>query len=69
MRSGVASANCAIYCGAQVDLVDIDPYIYNLFPQVLAEKLVMAELEGRQPKIVVAVHFSGQSCDMQAIAT
>lgn len=63
----VASANCAYYCGAQVDFVDIDSRTYNLCPQKLEEKLVAAEKAGKLPKIVVPVHFSGQSCDMAAI--
>ncbi len=63
----VASANCALYCGAQVDFVDIDPYTYNLDPRALEAKLVVAERDGRLPKIVVPVHLCGQSCDMQAI--
>lgn len=63
----VASANCALYCGASVDFVDIDPRTYNLCPHALAGKLERAKAEGRLPKVVVAVHFSGQSCDMAAI--
>lgn len=63
----VASANCGLYCGAQVDFVDIDPRTYNLCPQALAKKLERAEIEGRLPKVLVAVHLCGQSCDMQAI--
>ncbi|MFU8781257.1 MAG: UDP-4-amino-4,6-dideoxy-N-acetyl-beta-L-altrosamine transaminase [Kiritimatiellia bacterium] len=63
----VASANCGLYCGAQVDFVDIDPYTYNLCPQALEVKLVQAEREGKLPKIVVPVHLCGQPCDMQAI--
>lgn len=63
----VASANCGLYCGAQVDFVDIDPRTYNLCPLKLAEKLEMAEREGRLPKVVVPVHMCGQPCDMQAI--
>lgn len=63
----VASANCALYCGAMVDFVDIDPKTYNLCPQKLEEKLKVAEIEGRLPKIVVAVHLCGQPCDMKAI--
>ncbi|MFC6446768.1 UDP-4-amino-4,6-dideoxy-N-acetyl-beta-L-altrosamine transaminase [Shinella zoogloeoides] len=65
----VASANCALYCGAQVDFVDIDPRTYNLCPQALERKLMEAERVGRLPKIVVPVHFSGQPCDMAAIHT
>jgi UDP-4-amino-4,6-dideoxy-N-acetyl-beta-L-altrosamine transaminase len=63
----VASANCALYCGAKVDFVDIDPATYNMSVEKLAEKLVSAEKEGRLPKVVVPVHFSGQSCDMAGI--
>jgi len=63
----VASSNCGLYCGAQVDFVDIDPSTYNLCPLTLERKLVVAEREGRLPKVVVPVHFSGQSCDMLAI--
>lgn len=63
----VASANCALYCGAQVDFVDIDPRTYNLSVERLEEKLVLAEREGRLPKVVVPVHLCGQPCDMAAI--
>lgn len=63
----VASANCGLYCGAQVDFVDIDPATYNLCPKALAAKLEVAEREGRLPKVVVPVHLCGQPCDMQAI--
>lgn len=63
----VASANCALYCGAQVNFVDIDPATNNLSIPALEAKLIAAEKEGRLPKIVVPVHLAGQSCDMQAI--
>lgn len=63
----VASANCALYCGARVDFVDIDPKSYNLCAVRLEEKLKEAKVLGRLPKVVVPVHFSGQPCDMQAI--
>ena len=63
----VASANCGLYCGAQVDFVDIDPRTYNLCPQQLEAKLIEAEKTGRLPKILVPVHLAGQPCDMQAI--
>ncbi|MGY8818119.1 MAG: UDP-4-amino-4,6-dideoxy-N-acetyl-beta-L-altrosamine transaminase [Pseudomonadales bacterium] len=63
----VASANCALYCGASVDFVDIDPRSYNLCPVSLEKKLIEAEKQGRLPKIVVPVHFSGQACNMRAI--
>lgn len=63
----VASANCALYCGAQVDFVDIDPRTYNLCPQALERKLQLAQQQGKLPKVVVPVHLSGQSCDMAAI--
>lgn len=63
----VASANCGLYCGAQVDFVDIDTRTYNLCPKALEAKLIAAEKAGRLPKIVVPVHFSGQPCDMRSI--
>lgn len=63
----VASANCALYCGAQVDFVDIDPVSSNMSVQSLAEKLAKAKELGRLPKIVVPVHLCGTSCDMAEI--
>lgn len=63
----VASANCARYCGADVDFVDIDPRTYNLCPVALEQKLKVAARQGKLPKIVVPVHLSGQPCDMEAI--
>lgn len=63
----VASANCGLYCGAQVDFVDIDPRTFNLCPQALARKLAQAERDGCLPKIVIPVHLCGQPCDMAAI--
>ena len=63
----LASANCARYCGAQVDFVDIDPRTYNLSVPALARKLEQAQQRGRLPKIVVPVHLAGQSCDMAGI--
>ncbi|WP_300971359.1 aminotransferase class I/II-fold pyridoxal phosphate-dependent enzyme [Thiocapsa sp.] len=64
----VASANCARYCGAEVDFVDIDPRTYNLSVAALAAKLEQAEHAGKLPKILIPVHFAGQPCDMPAIA-
>ncbi len=66
-NSFVASANCGLYCGAEVDFVDIDPQTYNLDPIALAEKLVIAEKNGTLPDIVIPVHFAGQSSDMREI--
>jgi UDP-4-amino-4,6-dideoxy-N-acetyl-beta-L-altrosamine transaminase len=63
----VASANCGLYCGAQVDFVDIDPRTFNLCPTELEKKLVLAKQQGKLPKVVVAVHLCGQPCDMAAI--
>lgn len=64
----VASANCGLYCGAQVDFVDIDPDTYNMCPKRLEEKLIQAKANGKLPKVVVPVHLCGQPCDMAAIA-
>ncbi|MDD2914473.1 MAG: UDP-4-amino-4,6-dideoxy-N-acetyl-beta-L-altrosamine transaminase [Gallionella sp.] len=63
----VASANCALYCGAQVDFVDIDPHSYNMSVERLSEKLAQAEQSGCLPKIIIPVHLCGQSCDMAGI--
>ncbi len=66
--SFVASANCGLYCGAQVDFVDIDPLTYNMSADSLEKKLRLAEKIGRLPKVLVAVHMCGQPCDMEAIS-
>lgn len=63
----VASANCALYCGAEVDFVDIDPISYNICPKSLEEKLEVASSLGKLPNILVAVHYAGQSCNMQSL--
>ncbi|MDX8357907.1 UDP-4-amino-4,6-dideoxy-N-acetyl-beta-L-altrosamine transaminase [Sphingopyxis terrae] len=63
----VASANCALYCEAEVDFVDIDPRTYNLSADALTAKLETAERKGRLPKVVVAVHLCGQPCDMRRL--
>ncbi len=63
----VASANCGRYCGAAIDFVDIERDSLNLDPAALAAKLESAEKAGNLPKVVVAVDFAGQSCDMAAI--
>jgi len=63
----VASANCALYCGASVDFVDIDPRTYNMSVEGLAEKLAYAEKTGDLPKVVIPVHLCGQPCDMVGI--
>ncbi len=65
----VASANCGLYCGAQVDFVDIDPCTYNMSADALQEKLEHAKKLGKLPKVVIPVHFAGQSCEMDAIHT
>ena len=65
--SFVASSNCALYCGADVDFVDIDPLTYNMSVNTLAAKLEIAMKEGKLPKVVIPVHLSGQSCDMRSI--
>lgn len=63
----VASANCARYCGADVDFVDIDPRTYNMNPAALRAKLERAKRDGRLPKLVIPVHMTGQSPNMAAI--
>ena len=62
-----ASANCGLYCGANIDFVDIDPLTLNMSINALEEKLQLADAENRLPKIVIPVHFTGEPCDMAAI--
>jgi UDP-4-amino-4,6-dideoxy-N-acetyl-beta-L-altrosamine transaminase len=64
----LASSNCALYCGASIDFVDIDPDTYNMDVVVLEQKLKAARQRARLPKVVIPVHFAGQSCDMAKIA-
>lgn len=65
----VASANCALYCGAKVDFVDVDPMTGRMCPEALAEKLAIASQQACLPKVIIPVHLCGHSCDMQRIAT
>ncbi|MCP4321375.1 MAG: UDP-4-amino-4,6-dideoxy-N-acetyl-beta-L-altrosamine transaminase [Alteromonadales bacterium] len=65
--SFVASANCALYCGATVDFVDIDISSGNLCATALKHKLAQAKKSNTLPKVIIAVHLAGQSCDMKAI--
>lgn len=64
----VASANCGLYCNAKVDFIDIDPNTYNLSLEELQSKLAEAEKQGCLPKVLIPVHFAGQSCEMEQIA-
>jgi UDP-4-amino-4,6-dideoxy-N-acetyl-beta-L-altrosamine transaminase len=66
-NSFVASSNAALYCGAEVDFIDIDSNTYNMSIGCLEEKLIQAEKFGKLPKIVMPVHFAGQSCEMKSI--
>jgi len=63
----VASANCARFCGAEVDFVDIDPLTWNMGVPALREKLIEAKHKGQLPKIVIPVHFGGQPTEQEAI--
>lgn len=63
----VASANCARYCGAEVDFVDIDRATHNMSPVALRDKLARARAAGRLPKVVIPVHFAGLPCEMRQI--
>jgi UDP-4-amino-4,6-dideoxy-N-acetyl-beta-L-altrosamine transaminase len=64
----VASANCGLYCGGEVDFVDIDPGTCNLSVPALEAKLREADRKGALPKVLVPVHFAGQSCEMEPIS-
>ncbi|WP_415905093.1 UDP-4-amino-4,6-dideoxy-N-acetyl-beta-L-altrosamine transaminase [Neptuniibacter sp. QD48_55] len=63
----VASANCAIHCGATVDFVDINPSTFNLCPKALAKKLKAAKRAGKLPKVVIVVHLCGEPCEMEKL--
>jgi UDP-4-amino-4,6-dideoxy-N-acetyl-beta-L-altrosamine transaminase len=63
----VASANCGRYCGAAVDFVDIDCRTYNISVEKLKDKLDNAKMQGKLPKVLIPVHFAGQSCEMDNI--
>jgi UDP-4-amino-4,6-dideoxy-N-acetyl-beta-L-altrosamine transaminase len=65
--SFVASANCALYCGASIDFVDIDLASGNLSVKALTDKLINAKLTNTLPKVVIFVHLAGQPCDMKAV--
>ena len=67
-NSFAASANCARYCGAEIDFVDIDPVTRNLCTASLVDKLHLAAAENKIPKVIIVVHFAGSSCDMAEIA-
>ncbi len=64
----LASANCALYCGATVDFVDVEPLTGNMSVHSLADKLATAKQAGKLPKVIIPVHLAGHSCDMQQIA-
>lgn len=66
--SFVASANCALYCGARIDFVDVDPCTGLIDTAALAQKLQQAKASGTLPKVLIPVHLAGHSCDMQQIA-
>lgn len=66
--SFVASANCALYCGANIDFVDVDEQTGLMAPAALEQKLQQAQASGTLPKVVIPVHLAGHSCDMERIA-
>ncbi|XOV81427.1 MAG: UDP-4-amino-4,6-dideoxy-N-acetyl-beta-L-altrosamine transaminase [Aestuariibacter sp.] len=66
-NSFVATANCARYCGADIDFVDIDSQTRNISPEALRTKLISAQKKGRLPKILIIVHFAGFSCDTKTL--
>ena len=63
----VSSANCALYCGALVDFIDVEPDTALISIEALKKKLEKAKIDGNLPKIIIPVHFAGQSCDMEEI--
>ena len=67
-NSFVASANCALYCGASVDFIDINQKTYNISISALEKKLSEAKLVDKLPKVLIPVHLTGLSCDMSEIS-
>ena len=67
--SFVASANCAIYCGAKVDFLDIDEFSWNICLENLQKKLVKAKKEKKLPKAIVVVHLTGVPCNLKEISS
>ena len=66
----VASANCALYCGAEIDFVDIDPITLNMSMKALSDKLIQTKQQGKRlPKVVIPVHLCGEPCDMITLRT
>ena len=65
--SFVASANCGLYCGAKIDLIDIDLNSLNLSVKDLKKKLQIAKKKKNLPKILVVVHLAGNPCEMKEI--
>ena len=63
----VASANCALYCQAKVDFVDINPHTFNMCMDILEFKLAKAKIDGKLPKVIIPVHFGGEPCDMKKL--
>jgi UDP-4-amino-4,6-dideoxy-N-acetyl-beta-L-altrosamine transaminase len=66
-NSFLASANCALYCGATVDFVDIDPSTRNISIAALREKLEAAARNSTLPDVVIPVDFAGLPCDLREI--
>ena len=66
-NSFVASANCGLYCKAKIDFVDIDVKTYNMSAELLEKKLIQAKIENKLPKVLIPVHYAGQSCNMKKI--
>ena len=63
----VASANCAKYCGAEINFVDIDFETGNMSISKLEEKLIVARKKNKLPKIIIPVHFGGQITEQKKI--
>lgn len=66
-NSFLASANCARYCGADIDFVDMDPLTRNMSIEALAAKLAIAERQSRLPQVLIPVDFAGMPCDLREI--
>lgn len=63
-NSFLASANCALYCDASIDFVDIDPQTRNMSVSALRAKLETCAELGALPHVVIPVDFGGLPCDL-----
>jgi UDP-4-amino-4,6-dideoxy-N-acetyl-beta-L-altrosamine transaminase len=63
----VATANCSLYLGCKIDLVDIDFLTLNISIDQLEKKLIKAAKIKKLPKAIFVVHFGGNVTDQKKV--